>query len=80
MCRQGANLLDFNYPSITVTRKLKNVGPPTTTTKPISYRLCLRRGQTAQVQQSWRGEDLSDDILPYAVTALGYVFGEVDIL
>ncbi|EOA14961.1 hypothetical protein CARUB_v10028308mg [Capsella rubella] len=39
MCRQGANLLDFNYPSITVpnltdsitvTRKLKNVGTPAT--------------------------------------------------
>ncbi|KAG2311029.1 hypothetical protein Bca52824_022586 [Brassica carinata] len=74
-CRQGANLLDFNYPSITVpkltdsvtvTRKLTNVGPPST------YRPKL-------LTFSEVGEEKMFQVTLQAESAkgLGYVFGEL---
>nr|VDD20616.1 unnamed protein product [Brassica oleracea] len=88
-CRQGANLLDFNYPSITVpkltdsvtiTRKLTNVGPPST------YRSYFRAPLGVEVSVEPKlltfsnvGEEKMFQMTIGATSAkaLGYVFGEL---
>ncbi|KAL0875699.1 hypothetical protein Bca101_025404 [Brassica carinata] len=88
-CRQGANLLDFNYPSITVpkltdsvtvTRKLTNVGPPST------YRVYFRAPLGVEVSVEPKlltfsevGEEKMFQVTLQAESAkgLGYVFGEL---
>ncbi|KAL1208539.1 Subtilisin-like protease SBT5.4 [Cardamine amara subsp. amara] len=90
-CPQGASLLDFNYPSITVsnltgsvtvTRKLKNVGPPATYNvrfrEPLGVKVCvepkqLRFSKTEEVKK------FKMTLQPKSATASasGYVFGEL---
>ncbi|KAF8054516.1 hypothetical protein N665_1327s0002 [Sinapis alba] len=88
-CRQGANLLDFNYPSITVpkltdsvtiTRKLTNVGPPSTYKAyfraPLGVEVSL---EPKQLTFNEVGEEKMFQMTLQAKSAkaLGYVFGEV---
>lgn len=89
MCLQGANLLDFNYPSITVpnlsasvtvTRKLKNVGPPATYNahfrEPLGVRVSV---EPKQLKFSKIGEMkiFKMTLEPTSATPSGYVFGEL---
>ncbi|XP_010443761.1 PREDICTED: subtilisin-like protease SBT5.4 [Camelina sativa] len=91
MCRQGANLLDFNYPSITiphltdtitVTRKLKNVGPPAT------YNAHFREplGVSVDVEPKQLNFNKTGEVKMFQMTlrpksvkpsGSGYVFGEL---
>ncbi|CAA7032159.1 unnamed protein product [Microthlaspi erraticum] len=90
ICRQGANLLDFNYPSIsvpnltetvTVTRKLKNVGPPSTYT--LYYRKLL--GVSVSVEPKRLKFNKTGEVKMFQMTLrpkptntfAGYVFGEL---
>ncbi|XP_009126659.1 subtilisin-like protease SBT5.4 isoform X2 [Brassica rapa] len=88
-CRQGANLLDFNYPSITVpkltdsvtiTRKLTNVGPPSTYRSyfhaPLGVEVSV---EPKQLTFSKVGEEKMFQMTIGATSekALGYVFGEL---
>ncbi|KAJ4911011.1 Subtilisin-like protease SBT5.4 [Raphanus sativus] len=88
-CRTGANLLDFNYPSITVpkltdsvtiTRKLTNVGPPST------YRAYFRAPLGVEVSVEPKlltfskvGEEkmFQMTLQVKSAKALGYLFGEL---
>lgn len=88
-CRTGANLLDFNYPSITVpkltdsvtiTRKLTNVGPPST------YRAYFHAPLGVEVSVEPKlltfskvGEEkmFQMTLQVKSAKALGYVFGEL---
>ncbi|KAG7534870.1 PA domain [Arabidopsis thaliana x Arabidopsis arenosa] len=89
MCRQGANLLDFNYPSITVpnltdsitvTRKLTNVGPSAT------YNAHLRQplGVSVSVEPKQLTFNKTGEVKIFQMTLRpksakhsGYVFGEL---
>ncbi|CAN8253326.1 unnamed protein product [Cochlearia groenlandica] len=87
-CRQGANLLDFNYPSITVpnltesvtvTRKVTNVGPPGT------YVARLREplGVSVSVEPKQLKFEKAGEVKMFQLTLRpksklgGYVFGEL---
>ncbi|CAH2069391.1 unnamed protein product [Thlaspi arvense] len=89
ICRQGANLLDFNYPSITVpsltdsvtvTRKLKNVGTPATYNaryrQPLGVSISV---EPKQLNFSKVGEVkiFRMTLSPKSAKPLGYVFGEL---
>ncbi|ESQ42366.1 hypothetical protein EUTSA_v10015943mg [Eutrema salsugineum] len=89
ICRQGANLLDFNYPSITVpnltdsvtvTRKLKNVGPPSTYNahfrEPLGVSVSVEPKQL-KFNEIGEVKMFQMTLRPKSSKSLGYVFGEL---
>lgn len=89
MCRQGANLLDFNYPSITVTnlttsvtvtRKLKNVGPPGTyksrVREPLGVSVSVEPKQL-KFNEVGEVKIFQMTLRPKSATSSGNVFGEL---
>ncbi|VVB16641.1 unnamed protein product [Arabis nemorensis] len=89
MCRQGANLLDFNYPSITVpsltnsvtvTRKLTNVGPPGTynahVRKPLGVSISVEPKQL-KFNEVGEVKTFQMTLSPKSTKSSGYVFGEL---